>query len=737
MAPEQAGGPSAAIDARTDVYGLGAILYELLTGRPPFQAESPLLTLEQVVQSDPAPPRLLNADVPRDVDTVCLKCLHKEPGRRYSSAAALADDLGRWLRGESVRARPVSLAGRAWRWCRRRPMVASLTSALGLAVFIGVAGIVYQWRMAEAARREAEASDAQTQRLLSELLQPVQGASYRILNSRRVSHIDVLLQAEAHFQGLLDKAPGDTRARIALTDLRANLAAYYGQRGQMTEMDASLQRAQDLWEPLVRENPRSQVSRDWLANIYLCQSEAAARQGQKARSLLLTLRAVALWQELADEHPGDLALMKNLAVGHTLLLGYRDSLTHGREFLRVLEDEEKTLRGRLAGGDPPGTTVRKGLALTLLLQGEVHVGMRARHKAAPCYREAYERYTKLPEERAPDPTAWLTRALCCCRLMAGQSSSPYYAEAVALFERASRHLEELAARTNADDEDLRRPLLETYGSLAACHWEAGRVDEARQVFQERVQPLLASVSGTGGDCPLGIWPMTYLYRLMNPLEKENPSACREVAREAAALIERFADDPLRDGTLTEEVARHSLALAPLLCRLGCPAESLRLAERGRRLYAALRQAAPDMVDHSNGLIEGWVRIAKARSAMGQRDEAMAALRESAAVQRQVLAQAPSVPFYRQQLSRRYEQLAHFGGLWGDRATVADALREREKLWPDNADELREVSDDFRKLADAVSQGREQLLPEEEAERQYYLAASERTRRAANALVQKQ
>jgi tetratricopeptide (TPR) repeat protein len=143
MAPEQAGGRAKEVGPAADVYALGAILYEMLTGRPPFQAESPLETLQQVLTRDPVGPRRLRPQVPRDLETVCLKCLHKEPAGRYASAAALADDLRRFLDGRPVQARRVGRLGRAWRWCRRRPLVACLCVALALALLAGPVVILY------------------------------------------------------------------------------------------------------------------------------------------------------------------------------------------------------------------------------------------------------------------------------------------------------------------------------------------------------------------------------------------------------------------------------------------------------------------------------------------------------------------------------------------------------------------------------------------------------------------
>src|SRR5262249_54827333 len=136
MAPEQAQGKTREIGPAADIYALGAILYECLTGRPPFLAETAWDTILQVVAEEPVPPSRLQRKVPRDLETICLKCLQKEPRRRYPSALELADDLHRFQAGEPIRARPVSLWERGFKWGRRRP------ATLALVVTITVTAVV-------------------------------------------------------------------------------------------------------------------------------------------------------------------------------------------------------------------------------------------------------------------------------------------------------------------------------------------------------------------------------------------------------------------------------------------------------------------------------------------------------------------------------------------------------------------------------------------------------------------
>ena len=169
MAPEQATRRKGSLSTATDVYGLGTILYALLAGRAPFAGTTLVETLDKVRTCSPEPPSLLNQQVPRDLEIICLKCLEKEPNRRYASALALAEDLDRWLKGMPILARPVGPMTTAAMWCRRNKALASLAALLMLALVGGLAGVTWKWREADRERAKAEAvNELLTQRLLAQ-----------------------------------------------------------------------------------------------------------------------------------------------------------------------------------------------------------------------------------------------------------------------------------------------------------------------------------------------------------------------------------------------------------------------------------------------------------------------------------------------------------------------------------------------------------------------------------------
>lgn len=213
MPPEQAAAQHSKVTRRSDVYGLGAVLYHLLTGRPPFQAGTLHEAIQQVVATEPLAPRLLNPSVPRDLQTICLKCLEKEPERRYDTARALADEVQRFLNGEPILARPVGALGKSWRWCRRNPVVAGLgTAVLLLLVVVAFGSSVAAWRLEQEQQRTRAAL---WQALFSQAQQRRRASG---TPGQRLQTLEALAQAAAIRPAV--ELRNEALAAMALPDLR-------------------------------------------------------------------------------------------------------------------------------------------------------------------------------------------------------------------------------------------------------------------------------------------------------------------------------------------------------------------------------------------------------------------------------------------------------------------------------------------------------------------------------------
>ncbi len=230
MSPEQASGEVDSVDARSDVYALGGVLYEMLTGVPPHASQAPVKTLQAILAGAVVPPRQLRPDIPRDLETIALKCLSLEPAGRYATAADLADDLARWMRHEPVRARPVGLLGRLARRARRQPLVASLLVALVLASGAAGAGA---WRSASREREllvelslsgETLVDAALARRAIGDM----EGASHHAARlADPVARLKALAPALAepwYYEGRMARAMGREQDALAAQDRAVGLA---------------------------------------------------------------------------------------------------------------------------------------------------------------------------------------------------------------------------------------------------------------------------------------------------------------------------------------------------------------------------------------------------------------------------------------------------------------------------------------------------------------------------------
>jgi tetratricopeptide (TPR) repeat protein len=628
MAPEQADSRHQAIGAATDVYALGAILYELLTGRPPFKAESSLETLRQVVAHEPVAPSRLRPQLPGDLETICLKCLHKEPCHRYADAAALAEDLQRFLENRPIRARRVGAAGHAWRWGRRNPAVAGLGAAVFLAMALGMT--VSTWQMFRARRAESEMRGVlefvENRVLAAARPEGRAGGLGRAVTLRQA--IDAALPAVAH--DFADQPLVEAR-------LRQTLGTSYFYLGDPARAAQQYEASRALYaRHRGPDDPDTLKSMNNLASTYNA-------VGRPAEALKLHEQALALMKaNLGPDHLNTLQTMNNLATNYYSLGRHAQALK--------LQEETLTLRKSKLGPDHPDTLA----SMNNLAASYYSLGRHA--EALKLYEEtlALQKANLGPDH--PDTLVSMNN------LAASYYSLGRHAEALKLHEQT------LALRKSNLGPD-HPDTLASMQNLANSYQAVGRRAEALKLHEETLTLMKAKLGPDHPDTLMSVHNVANSYAALG----QHAEAIKFY--EEAMTLRKAKLGPDHPETLTS-----MNYLANSYQALGRQDQALQL----RRDTLALRQSrlGPDHPD----TLASMHNLAISYEALDRQHEALQLRQESLALQKATLgADHPETLASMNYLANNYRAVGRNAeALKLKEATLA---LQKAKLGPDHPDTL--------------------------------------------------
>ena len=404
MSPEQAGGRRSVLGPTSDVYSLGALLYFLVTARAPFAADSLEETLRQVHESEPVSPRLLNVNVPRDLETICLKCLNKEPHRRYTTAQALAEDLGRWLNGETIVGRPATVVEKVWTWCRRRPAVAM---PLGLSLLFLLVVAVGSSIAATRINREralAQAQAKKSQQVSQFLADTLQGIQPEVALGRDTTVLrEILDRTEQRLSSELKDQP-EVEA-----DLRHTIGLAYNALDEPAKAEAMHREALRLRTAALGQlHPDTLNSQYHLAHSVHHQHRSEEFQSMMSRLLEVHIRVLGEDHVLVAEILNSLASVADsyteteLLVRRSLAILERIGVTNGPVLGRVLDGLSVNLQLQEHFAEAE-TFALKALAVRQQSFGEEHPTTAASfHRLASVLRES----GKLDEAESAARKSW-------------------------------------------------------------------------------------------------------------------------------------------------------------------------------------------------------------------------------------------------------------------------------------------------------------------------------------------
>jgi tetratricopeptide (TPR) repeat protein len=403
MAPEQANGRKGAITTATDVYGLGAVLYAMLTGRPPFQGESVLETLELVKNCDPEPPRRINAKVNRDLETICVKCLAKEADLRYDSAEAVAEELEGWMAGKPIRARAVGRLERLWRWCKRNPLIAGLMStliavmSLTIITFGASTVMVLRAYQSEAAQRhQAERHFRQAREAVDQMLIRVGDDRLKDIPQMEEVRRELLEEALKFYQDFLHENPTQSGVRQELGKAYLRVGEIQNKLGQNENAEEAYRQALIVFESLTADFPGDPDHRRDLARSYFGLGRSSG-DGFSGRFPNVE-RALAIQEQLVADFPTEPNYRQELAesywfVGYSLRASNSQLPYAEKALRRAIEVQEK-----LVTETPAVMKYRESLGHSLGNLGDVLLFTARTKEAELVYQESFSLRKRLVED---------------------------------------------------------------------------------------------------------------------------------------------------------------------------------------------------------------------------------------------------------------------------------------------------------------------------------------------------
>lgn len=354
MSPEQATGAANLVGPATDIYSLGAILFETLTGTPPFRGPDPVAVIVAVVSTDPPPLRQLDRTIPRDLETICLKCLEKTPSKRYPSAQALAEDLDRYLHGQPIHAKPASLFEKSWKLARRYPSTAALivTALISMIAFVSYG----QWKNNQLSTALARSD--------SNFREALKAAQRRIESVGQPA--EQTLEEELQFLQTIRDRPDDGIATRYEMPIAASIAGQILVKlGRTQEALDSLQEAETSLQRLVQDDPRwNDWYRSELASVFVTRAQAEQSQGRLEDAEASLVRGLGVFKQLASKEPNNGELLREQAA----LLNNLGILASRSQRLGDAVDfhhQSLTIKQQLVDRNPGNVKLRSELIVSL------------------------------------------------------------------------------------------------------------------------------------------------------------------------------------------------------------------------------------------------------------------------------------------------------------------------------------------------------------------------------------